>query len=108
MFVRSLMIGLAMVLGAALLPLEAKGSDWFEKRLRQAESARSSDPKAFQEILGQLNAREERASPPQKEQLQYLNAYARVFQGRPEQAIPEARQLIAASTNFDMKFRAGA
>ncbi|MEJ1095132.1 MULTISPECIES: GGDEF domain-containing protein [unclassified Pseudoxanthomonas] len=108
MFVRSLMIGLVMGLGAALLPLEAMGSDWFEKRLRQAESARSSDPKAFQEILGQLNAREEKASPPQKEQLQYLNAYARVFQGRPEQAIPEARQLIAVSTNFDMKFRAGA
>lgn len=108
MFVRSLVVGLVMVLGGALLPLEAKGSDWFEKRLRQAESARSSDPKTFQEILGQLNSREEEANLSQKEQLQYLNAYARVFQGRPEQAIPEARQLIATSNNFDMKFRAGA
>jgi diguanylate cyclase len=108
MFVRSLVVGLVMVFGAALLPLDAKGSDWFENRLRQAESARSSDPKTFQEILGQLNAREEKASPSQKEHLQYLNAYARVFQGRPEQAIPEARQLISASSNFDMKFRAGA
>lgn len=98
-----------LMLSAPLFPSrEAFGSESFERALQRAEVARSSDPEAFRQLLRQLNEVSNQATLAQREQLDYLNAYALAFQGHYEQAIENARRLIAASTNVDTQFRAGA
>lgn len=108
MSVRSLVIFLLIPSVLLFSSGRAVGSESFERTLQQAEVSRSSDPKAFQQLLGQLNEARDQATLAQREQLDYLNAYAIAFQGRYEQAIESARRLIAASSNVDTKYRAGA
>lgn len=76
--------------------------------MKQAESARSSDPAIFTQLLTQLNANATLATPQQKEHLAYLNAYSQAFEGHFEESVRQAKQLIARSSDVDTKFRAGA
>jgi diguanylate cyclase (GGDEF)-like protein len=76
--------------------------------LARAEIARSTDPVQFQQDLRQLNAEMAQAAPPQQQQIAYLNVYALIYASHFDQGIRQAKQLIAATTDAKLKFRAGA
>jgi len=91
-----------------LMPLAGSASTQVEALLQQAEAVRSSDSIAFQKLMLQLNAAKQKATPQQREQLRYLNAYAQAYAGNYDVAAEQARQLLEASDDVDIQFRAGA
>ncbi|MEL1264681.1 GGDEF domain-containing protein [Pseudoxanthomonas putridarboris] len=74
--------------------------------LVKAEVARSSDPKLFQRLLGQINDQSDQATADQKERITYLNAYSLIFEGRIENGLPMARSLAESAKDGDIRFRA--
>jgi len=78
-----------------------------EAQLAQAEVVRSSDPPKFKLILGQLNQDIDSATPAQREQVAYLNAYAEAYAGHFDKSGSLAARLLAETTDVDLKFRAG-
>ncbi len=78
------------------------------KLLDQAEYARSSDPAAFRQLLILLNAETALATPIQQQHIAYLNAYAVGFSGDLDESILQAKRLLKATTDPEVKFRAGA
>ncbi|MBB5208452.1 GGDEF domain-containing protein [Chiayiivirga flava] len=108
MRVRWVRLGLTMLCALLLAgPMQGSASDDIEALLQQAESVRSADPAAFADLLHRANAQGDRATPRQREQLTYLNAYAEGFAGRYDAAIEAARGLLD-SADVEMRFRAGA
>lgn len=93
------MLCMAPLAGAVPTPIEAM--------LQQADAVRSSDPGKFQALLSQLNAESRLATPGQREQLDYLNAYAHAYAGRYDLAIVETQKLIDSSTDAGSRLRAG-
>ena len=91
-----------------LLPLCSSASTSVEALLRQAEAVRSSDSEKFQRLLRELDAGRDQATPKQREQLAYLNAYADAYAGRYEASIQAARRILEHTTDVAMRFRAGA
>ena len=89
-------------------PARASGPESMDTLLQQAEHSRSTDPRTFQRLLDTINANLGRATPHQRDQVAYLNAYADGYAGRLDQAIARARQLIAATDDVQLKFRSGA
>lgn len=104
--IRKIAIGLA---AAALLlaPPRLLASPAFEAMLRQAEAVRSSEPKQFEALLGQLNASIGSASVAQREQLDYLKAYQLSYSGRYDLGIQAAKELFENSQDVSVRFRAG-
>lgn len=76
--------------------------------LQRAETIRSSDPAEFRVDMAQLNRDIGQATPHQRQQIAYLNAYAQSFAGNLDESIRQAKQLIQATDDPDLKFRAGA
>jgi diguanylate cyclase (GGDEF)-like protein len=106
---RTRALGFGLVAASLCLLTSPSGaSQPIEALLERAEKVRSSDPQAFRQLLDQLNAQAQQATLSQQEQLRYLNAYALAFSGQHEQAIQEARRLVASSEDVDLKYRAGA
>ncbi|MEO6138754.1 MAG: GGDEF domain-containing protein [Luteimonas sp.] len=101
----SLLFLLALLIGAPAL-VAAQSS--IGMLLGQAEIARSTDPVRFQQDLRQLNAGMAQATPRQQQQIAYLNAYAQIYASHFDQGIHQAKQLIAATADISLKFRAGA
>jgi diguanylate cyclase (GGDEF)-like protein len=92
----------------ALLPsMAVSASGELDALLDRAEAVRSSDPVAFSHLLAQANAGSAGATPAQREQIAYLNAYAEGYAGRYDVAIAAARPLLD-SADVEMRFRAGA
>jgi len=75
--------------------------------LQRAEVVRSSDPVQFQRLLRELDAREDLSST-QREQREYLRAYAEAYAGRYQRAAAMAQRLAAKSDDPKIKFRASA
>lgn len=75
--------------------------------LERAERVKSSEPDQFRDLLRQLDASQDRATPAQREHLRYLNAYALVISGRHDIAIPEAVDLAEGASTVEMRYRAG-
>lgn len=103
---------LAAVAMALALLIQASGEVFAQSTvgtlLAQAETTRITDPVQFQQDLRQLNARMAQATPLQQQQITYLNAYAQIYASHFDQGIRQARQLIAATANLNLKFRASA
>jgi diguanylate cyclase (GGDEF)-like protein len=76
--------------------------------LSQADTVRSSDPEKFNALLRQLAAAKDQATPVQRDQIAYLQAYADSYVGRYDIAIPALRQLANSAQEVDLRFRAGA
>ena len=74
--------------------------------LQQAEALRSSRPDEFRAILGQLNASLRNASPTQRDQVAYLNAYDAALAGRHSVAIADAVALAERAEDVAMRYRA--
>ena len=101
----AVLFALALLIGA---PGSAAAPNSIGTLLAQAEIARSTDPVQFQQDLRQLNGGKAQATPRQQQQIAYLNAYAQIYASQFDQGIHQARQLIAATTDLNLKFRAGA
>jgi len=74
--------------------------------IAKAEAARSSDPKSFQRILGQLEAQADIADEAQKDRIAYLKAYGLIFEGRAEAGISAAKALGERAKDSDLALRA--
>ncbi len=103
----SLLLMAVLCLAPAPAGAAAEGSPAFAAMLEQAEQVRSSDPRQFSSLLGQLNASVAVASPRQREQLQYLKAYELAYTGRFDLGIQAARELFDQASDVRIRFRAG-
>jgi diguanylate cyclase (GGDEF)-like protein len=97
------------LLGALLASLSvgsvhAAGS--LEALIAKAEAARSSDPKSFQRILGQLEAHADAANESEKDRIAYLKAYSLIFEGRTDAGIGVAKALGEKAKDSDLALRA--
>lgn len=102
---------LAVLFAVALLasPVAfAGGSDRVGELLEKAEDVRSSDALAFRRLLREANEARADASEAQREQLDYLNAYALTTGGRFPEAIAAAKSLLATTTDKNLRVRASA
>jgi diguanylate cyclase len=97
--------GLLIVVMATGLVAPAMAAD-VGQLLREAESLRSRDPSAFAKALGKLEAVEEQATSPQKQQLRLLRAYQMLAAGKYDKAIQDALALFNESQDAEFKFRA--
>jgi len=91
---------------AILLPLSAHASD-IGLLLKQAESTRSTDPKAFASALTQIEKVEDTANQGQRWQFRLLKAYQAAMRGRYDSAIQQALKVHDETTDTAIKFRAG-
>ncbi len=96
---------LFMLLGSG--PVRGAEPGSIAELLQQAETARSSDPPRLQQLLLQLDALKGQATLGQREQMEYLEAYAQAFSGQYELSIQRARTLFEDSEDIEMRFRAG-
>ena len=108
MVIRIVAVRLCWMLAALLAAGSAYASDDIQALLDKAEQTKSADHQQFQRLLEELNVSLERATPSQQDSIRYLNAYALVFQGKHEQAIRVANDLLITSSNPDVQFRASA
>ena len=100
---RIFLIGLAFV--AIALPMAARASD-IESLLKQAESARSKDPKTFAALLEDLEKSKSSATKAQQSQLSLLKAYQSVMKGRYDLAVTQAIEVRNQAADLPTKFRA--
>jgi len=102
------LVAVAVLFGPLPCAAAPAPADDIARLLRQAEASRSADPDAFKEVLARLNAGQARATARQKQEITWLNAYAEGYAGRFDQAIAQARSLIATTGDASLKFRSGA
>lgn len=96
------LIVLATVL---MLPIAAHAADDLGTLLKQAESARSKDPKAFATALQKIEKIKSKATEKQKWQIGLLTAYQAVMKGRYDEAIQKAIEVRNEATDPATRFR---
>lgn len=89
-------------------PMSAVAQNSIGTLLARADVLRSSNPVQFQQDLRQLNAGMAQATPLQRQQIAYLNAYAQIYASNFDKGIDQAKQLIATTADINLKFRASA
>jgi len=102
---------MAVLLVFALLASSAAfaaGSERVGELLEKAERLRSSDALAFRRLLREANESRADASEAQREQMDYLNAYALNTSGRFSDAIAATKRLLATTTDKNLRVRASA
>ncbi|WP_258406892.1 GGDEF domain-containing protein [Shewanella rhizosphaerae] len=72
--------------------------------LTQADQLKSSNPKAFSELLNTLE--KESLNPQQRYFLDYLRGYELTYQGKQAQSIDVFNKILNSNTNETLKFRA--
>ncbi len=97
-------IGAAILASFFLSPAAAAST--VEGLLKQAESARSTDPKAFSTALEELKKVERTATSSQRQQFQFLVAYQKGITGRYDEAIKDALSLSEEAGDVTLRFRA--
>jgi len=90
---------------AILVPMSAYASD-IGSLLNQAESKRSTDPKAFASALEQIEKIKTTASANQQLQFRLLKAYQAAMKGRYDSATQQALEVYNEATDTSIKFRA--
>ncbi|WP_159015674.1 sensor domain-containing diguanylate cyclase [Cognatiluteimonas profundi] len=73
----------------------------------RAEKSRSSEPAVFAKTLQELNQHVDQASPDQRLDIGYLNAYQEVYSGNYDKGASLAKQQIELAPDPDRQFRAG-
>ncbi|AAZ26927.1 tetratricopeptide repeat-containing diguanylate cyclase [Colwellia psychrerythraea] len=84
----------------------ANASADFDAKLSLADSIRSSKPQEFSVIIKGLNQEKSKLSTAQYQHLKYLNTYSLMFQGKLDEAIYLAKEIIISDANETLKFRA--
>lgn len=100
----------ALLAVSALLPhgVQASATQGIDALLAQAEQVRSVDPARFERLMLTLHERRAQASPAQRDQIGYLDAYAHAIRGNYDEAITRAGQLLEQTQDPDTAVRAGA
>lgn len=103
---RYILMGLVFI-ALCVHPSIALASPDFEQQLQTADSLRTTNPKAFEEILQKLDAEAASATPDQMERLGFLQAYKFAYSGQYNLAIEKASAIFSDSKNVSTKYRAG-
>jgi len=76
-----------------------------EELFKAADTTRSSDPKAFNQYLGEIKRNSDSLTQQQQELLWFYESYAKAYSGDYEGAISDLQYLIESSNSELMKFR---
>ncbi|MHC9509584.1 tetratricopeptide repeat-containing diguanylate cyclase [Kangiella sp. M94] len=76
-----------------------------EELFKAADTTRSSDPKAFNQYLGEIKRSSDSLTQQQQELLWFYESYAKAYSGNYEGAINDLKSLIESSNSKLMKFR---
>ncbi|HEY9030353.1 MAG TPA: GGDEF domain-containing protein [Kangiella sp.] len=76
-----------------------------DELFKAADTIRSSDPKAFNQYLGEIKRSSDSLSEQQQELLWFYESYAKAYSGNYEGAINDLQSLIESSNSELMKFR---
>jgi len=79
-----------------------------ERLLTQADSVKTSDPKAFAEIVAAVTEQSENLAAPQRQHLSYLQAWRNVYSGNYEASVPLLEAVIEQAADPALRFRARA
>lgn len=90
------------------MPVAWGDSASFESLLEQADALRSADAARFVELLGELDAQLDQATPLQRQRLRFLHCYRMALSGDFDGAIADLRRLFDETDDITLKFRAGA
>ncbi|WP_242102303.1 MULTISPECIES: GGDEF domain-containing protein [unclassified Lysobacter] len=101
-----LRVGFVILLLGLLLPLSVAATSSIDPLLREAETLRTSDPKAFATALVELGKMEDSATPNQKRQIRLLHVYQQMAGGQYDAAIKDALSVYEESSEAPLKFRA--
>lgn len=87
---------------------ESRAGESFEQTLLQADQLRSSNAKSFATLLDNLEARQQAATPLQRQRLNYLQVYRQAVYGTDLRAvIVRAQALFEETADPDLRFRTG-
>lgn len=102
-------VGMALALSLGLLMgLPGAGAaDNPDQLLAQADAVRSSNPKAFLDLIASLDKLAAQLTPTQARHLRLLHAYSEIYSGRHDLAIDQAEKVFDESPEPDLKMRAG-
>jgi diguanylate cyclase len=102
------LITLLVVFFCAANIQDARAQNSFDSLLKEADAARSSDPKRFTELLEQLRNDKQKTTLLQKQRLKYLQAYeAAIYRDQLSQGSKLAQQLFDETKDPNLKYRAG-
>jgi diguanylate cyclase (GGDEF)-like protein len=106
---RRVAAGLGLAFSLVLLVASPRASATVDtaQLLSQADSLRSSDPKAFLGLLDTLDKASAGMTPTQTRHLRLLHAYSEIYKGRHDLVVEEAEKLFAETPEPDLKMRAG-
>lgn len=89
-------------------PAYGQSKDSYESLLLQADSARSSDPKKFAELMDRLRTDKRRVTEQQRQKLRYLQIYeVAVYRDQLGKGVELAGKLFDEAADPDLKYRAG-
>ena len=103
---RTAVFRIALAAAFAAMPIVAFASTYAD-RLREAEAIRTSDPRAFLQMLERLDADKARANAYELRQLRLLHDYQKIIFGQYQTAIGDAAALVDQAPEVDVKYRAG-
>ncbi len=78
-----------------------------EDLIKQAEVARSTDPRAFASTLESIGELQKKATPKQLQQIRLLKAYQQAMQSHYDVAIKDAIDVYETASDDGIRFRAG-
>lgn len=86
---------------------DVRAQESYDSLLKQADAARSSNPKRFTELLAQLRASQRGATTRQQEYYKYLQAYeVAIYQDELGKGAELAKQLYNEAKDVNLKYRA--
>lgn len=87
---------------------DARAQNSYDSLLKEADAARSSDPKRFTELLKQLRTDKQKTTKLQKQRLKYLQAYeVAIYRDQLSEGSKLAQQLFDETEDPNLKYRAG-
>jgi diguanylate cyclase (GGDEF)-like protein len=95
---------LLLVLGSATA---STTNDSIDALLRKADAVRSTDPKSFGALVGEITKDGDKLTPVQRQHLRLLQAYSLSYRSRYDLAIKEASALFEETAEPNLKFRSG-
>ncbi len=91
-----------------MVPLALSAASRLPALIEQADQVRSANPARFIQLLDQIKPLEGEATTQQHDKIAYLRAYASTYAGRCDEAVRQSNEIIAGSSDPDIKARSSA
>ena len=91
-----------------MVPLALSAASRLPALIEQADQVRSANPARFIQLLDQIKQLEGEATTQQHDKIAYLRAYASTYAGRCDEAVRQSNEIIAGSSDPDIKARSSA